>query len=248
MHRVLIADTAEAFTDDVCKQLKDDFAIKACRDGHKLLEICYEFDPDILVLNLMLPGLDGITAIRTLRDAGNDVAVIALLRFAGDYVLSQLAALDVKYVLTKPCAASLAVSHIRQLSLLLMQPDVKPWCLENEVEWILLSLGFRMGKSKFWIVCQTVLYKYRHMNSTVMKEIYPYVARHRGSNVAQVEKAIRTAIAEAFAQGDREIWRMYFPYTQKCPTNEEFLFRIAGSLMQKARLKKPYVPELEKAE
>lgn len=248
MYRVLIVDPSDTFVKDIDKQIKDDFLTRTYTEGHNFFAHYKAFEPDILVLNLMTPGLDGIAVLRTLRDTGSDTAVIVLTCLAADYVLAQLTALNVKYVLTKPCTANLAVSHIRQLAALLMQPDVKPWCLENEVEWMLLNLGFCMGKPKFHILCQAILYKYKKGTCSITKEIYPWVARCWGSNAGQVEKAIRTAITEAYARGDQSVWQMYFTSLQKCPTNEEFISRIAGSLVQKARLRKPFTPDQEKAE
>lgn len=252
MQRLLIADPAEEFANGIERQLRKCFYVKICRSGDKLEELIHRFEPDILLLDMMLPGIDCMSFLRTLRTSGNDVAVLALLRIAGDYILSQLQALNVKYVLTKPCTVSLAISHIRQIGFQLQNPDMKEWCLENELENILLSLSLRMGKPRYRIVCQAILYKYAHLDSPVMKGIYPAVAKSRGTSATQVEKAIRDAIADAYENGDHRMWRMYFtprkssksPY----PTNEEFIARIAGCLLQKTRLKKPYVPIIEKVE
>ncbi len=249
---MLIADPAGEFARGIEKQLGAIYQVKICRSGNDLEEQLRVFRPDILVLDMMLPGIDCVSFLRAMRAAGNHTAVLAVLTIAGEYILSQLSQLKVKYVLTKPCTVNLAVWHIRQIGLYLQNPDTKDWCLENELESTLLNLGFRMGKPRYSIVCEGVLYKYAHPDSTVMKQIYPALAQMRGTTVTQVEKAIRDAIADAYENGDKAIWRMYFvprrgskaPY----PTNEEFIARIAGCLQQKARLREPCTQLIEIAQ
>jgi DNA-binding response OmpR family regulator len=49
-----------------------------CHDGDSGLSAIIEHDPDVVVLDLMMPGLSGTAVCRTLRAAGNDVPIIIL--------------------------------------------------------------------------------------------------------------------------------------------------------------------------
>ena len=50
-----------------------------CLSDVKQLEARLEFQrPDLIVLDLMMPGDDGLTALRRLRDAGDDLSVVML--------------------------------------------------------------------------------------------------------------------------------------------------------------------------
>src|SRR3954454_13323552 len=49
-----------------------------CADGDTGLDAVIDTDPDVVVLDLMLPGLSGLAVCRALRAAGNDVPVIML--------------------------------------------------------------------------------------------------------------------------------------------------------------------------
>ena len=65
-------------------------------------------------------------------------------------------------------------------------------------------------------------------NQRMVKEFYPAVATLRGRpNWKQSERAIRDVKEEAYRVCDRTTWETYFPGTSKCPTNKEFILRLA---------------------
>ena len=248
MRRLLIADADGELSKGIKKQLRELYQIEICQDGDALAALVCDFDPDILFLDMSMTGVDGFTLLQSLIISGRQTSVLVLLNINSDYILHRLERLGVQAVLTKPCKASMAVSHIRQVDFYLQHPDMKNWCLENEAENILLDLGFCIGKSRYHALCRAIAYKFYH-NDSQMKEVYLHVANEQRTTLAQVEKAVRDAVIDAYNNGDPILWKMYFkprrnsktPY----PTNEEFISRIVECLRQKTRLKKPY---LEKAE
>lgn len=246
MQRLLIADGSGIFARRLAKELSDAFVIEVCRDGDSTLEMLHSFDPDILFLDTMLPGIDSFTVLHTLRASGRPTGVIVLSDLTDALTASRLNALNVSYILPKPCVVNLAVSHIQDLSFRLRYPDTEDWCVDNEIDRILLSLYFRMGPSRNKIVWHAVRYRYDNPDSSYMKEVCPAVARRCGGTITQVEKAIRDGIHVAFAKGNKTIWQMYFPPGAdgilKCPGSDEFLSRIAHCLIQRARVKPPYIP------
>lgn len=252
MHRLLIADSTEALGKQIAKQLKDDYLVELCHNGKQVLERIHAFEPDILLLDIMLTGADSLSLLRALQTSGRKTKVIAISRVINEYTVEQLTERGVCYILTKPCAVGLVVSHIREISFRLDHPGGEDWCPENETDGILLSLNFRMGPSRYNCVFEAVLLKYRSPNIKFMKELYIDVARVCGGNYQRVEKAIRDAIEDAYESGDKLLWALYFPPDEKrdkpCPNNEDFIARIVGCLKQRARIKKPYAPSIKKAQ
>jgi DNA-binding NarL/FixJ family response regulator len=53
-------------------------------DGEAVVALASELDPDVVLMDLVMPGLDGVSAIRRLRALGSRAAVIVLTSFAGD--------------------------------------------------------------------------------------------------------------------------------------------------------------------
>ena len=64
MHKLLIADSSEPFTDALKAVFENDFTLQICQDGETTLEMMLSFQPDVLILNLMLPFKDGLTVLQ----------------------------------------------------------------------------------------------------------------------------------------------------------------------------------------
>ncbi len=47
---------------------KGGFAVVACRDGHEALATAYTAQPQLIVLDVIMPGLDGLEALRQLKE------------------------------------------------------------------------------------------------------------------------------------------------------------------------------------
>ena len=76
--RVLIADDHVGIVNQVAALLRPEFEIVAtARDGMSALDCVRRFDPDIALLDLYMPGMNGLDVVRTLRTSGvRTVAVI----------------------------------------------------------------------------------------------------------------------------------------------------------------------------
>ena len=96
---------------------KEGFAVSEARDGHQALEVARREDPDLIVLDIMMPGLDGVEVCRRLRaeDQFRSTLITFLTARQEDY--SQIAALDVggdDYV-SKPIKPRLLVARVKAL-------------------------------------------------------------------------------------------------------------------------------------
>lgn len=236
MPRLLIADAATDFADAVKKQLNKFFEIMVCHDGTQALELISSFVPDILLLDLMLPNLDGLSVLYNLRAVGNKVKVITLSGFYDDSVLARIAKLDVSCALMKPCALSNVVARVHELARE-QNTGQEGFCLESETEDILLQLSFRLDVSRCACVQYAIRERFFNEHCFVTKELYPAVAKRHNGTITQVEKAVRDCIKDAFANGNKAVWRLYFP-SGKCPSNEVFIGRIVVYLQRLCRKNK----------
>lgn len=244
MLRLLIASDDEAVVNEVKEQLKDEYAIENCGSGKWALELLRSFSPDLMLLDAKLTDIDCFSVMRGLRASGKRVGTIFITALLNEYAVKQMTSLNVDCVLLKPCRASLLINHIRSLGFLIRYPDDKDWHVDMEVDSVLLDLGFRMGPDRYQYVRQAVLERYADRSNMLMKQLYAEVVRKYGGNNKQIEKAIRDSIKVARMSTDPELWGLLFrleldgkPY---CPTNEEFITRIATYLKQRARIKPPY--------
>lgn len=240
MRRLLIADAEGVFGSALKKRLQGQYLVKLCQNGTQCLEQISKFDPDIALIDVSLPGTDGLTVIRALCASGRDIKVIAVSGFTGEYALSALESLGVAYIFTKPCDLGAVAACVRDMDRQIENAD--SWCLEIEADRLLLTMGFSVGRSSYQYTLDALCMKYRNFRCATTKELYPALAKQYHSNVKQVEKAIRDSIRSAWGHGNRSLWHLYFP--NGCPGNDEFLARMAKALMCKERLKLPLADEM----
>ena len=56
--------------------------IGEAKDGDEALALCEQLDPDVLTLDLVMPGLDGIGVLKALKAAGKDIPVVVVSAFS----------------------------------------------------------------------------------------------------------------------------------------------------------------------
>lgn len=77
--RVLVVEDEANVAEVVARYLqRDGFATTVARDGNSALHIMKTDGADLVVLDLMLPGVDGITVAKTLRENGDNTPIIML--------------------------------------------------------------------------------------------------------------------------------------------------------------------------
>lgn len=111
--RVLVVDDERFLADAVTMGLVHaGFLVRQAGDGRGALELVAGFDPDLVVLDIMLPDLDGLEVCSWLRQTGNDVPVLFLTaRDSTEDTVAGLAAGGDDY-LTKPFAVAELVARI----------------------------------------------------------------------------------------------------------------------------------------
>jgi CheY-like chemotaxis protein len=90
MRKLLIADAGEEFCLALAEMLSSSYTIRMCQDGKQALELLESFCPEVMVLDLTIPGTDGITLLERAAAKGFRPTVLATTRFCNDYVQKSL--------------------------------------------------------------------------------------------------------------------------------------------------------------
>lgn len=227
MQRVMIVEASRDMARAIEKQLQGRFQVSTCCGGDALIDEICRFRPDILVLDMLLPGVDGITVLRTVNALGIRPVVICIARVFSYYMDLVAAELGIAYLLSKPCDPCVVAAHITRLSgcakeLLIPYPDER-----TIVTNMLLSLGLSEKHMGFACLTELILRAKNAPELSYTKELYPAVGRQRNCSAAQVERGLRTAIEAAWRNGDEAVWRLYFLQSphghMEQPTNGEFI-------------------------
>jgi DNA-binding NarL/FixJ family response regulator len=106
--RVLLADDHEAFLAVEARLLEPEFeVVTTARDGRAVLEEVARLAPDILLLDISMPVLDGIQAARLLKAFGCQANIFMTVHGDQDYVQAGLAAGALGYVVKSRLATDL---------------------------------------------------------------------------------------------------------------------------------------------
>ena len=117
--RVLIADCSVKFCDELIQALAkiSDFEIAGTvNDGEQAIKLVKETEPDVLVLDMMLPKKDGLEVLKSFAniDIAKKPVVIAVSQFMTEYVASTAANLGVRYLMLKPLNVDELVEKIQE--------------------------------------------------------------------------------------------------------------------------------------
>ena len=115
--RILIAEDEKDLREVTVKRLKaEGFGVDGCGDGKEVLEYLEAADYSLVILDIMMPRMDGLTALKKIRQMGNPVPVLLLT--AKDAVADRVAGLDTGAddYLTKPYAFEELLARIRALA------------------------------------------------------------------------------------------------------------------------------------
>ena len=117
--RIVIADDHPIFRDGLRKllSLEDDFdVVGEARDGNEVLEIVRQTEPDVLLLDLRMPGMDGLSVLQNLKNAGSKTRIIILTASEDKNEFVQAMKLGCSGIVLKQTATELLYKSIRKVN------------------------------------------------------------------------------------------------------------------------------------
>ena len=233
--RVLIADGMEDFRIALADSLKSKYQVHVSTDGREALQTLQADPPDLLIIDLMLPGYDGLGLLQQSAKRQPLPIVLATTRYLNDYILHTAQRLGVAYLMMKPCDVRAVAARAEDLLAQSASPKIRP-DLNAGLASLLLSLGMPTKLRGYYCCRLAVPELVRDPDLSITKELYPEVGRMGGWTAAQVERAIRSAIQAAWTRRDDQVWRQYFSPgpdgTIPRPTNAAFLTRLAAHFLR----------------
>ncbi|SEM88309.1 two-component system, response regulator, stage 0 sporulation protein A [Mesobacillus persicus] len=224
--------------------------VGVAHNGQDCLEMLSETEPDVLLLDIIMPHLDGLAVLEKLRDSGKyNPHVIMLTAFGQEDVTKNAVELGASYFILKPFDMENLGNHIRQVSGkakgLARKPlgtsykassEQKPKNLDASITSIIHEIGVPAHIKGYLYLREAISMVFNDIEllGSITKVLYPDIAKKFNTTASRVECAIRHAIEVAWSRGNIESISSLFGYTVSMskakPTNSEFIAMVADKL------------------
>lgn len=249
--RVLIGDD----NNDFCEVLRsymesqeDLEIVGVAANGAEVLNLVTRETPDVIILDIIMPQLDGIGVLERLAtmDLPRRPKIIMLTAVGQERIAQKVLDMGADYYVLKPFSLDVLGNRIRQLAGTVRQfkltpapvatPVVRNRSIDAEVTSIIHEIGIPAHIKGYRYLREAILMVVTRVEllGGVTKELYPTIARNHQTTPSRVERAIRHAIEVAWNRGNVEVINGLFGHTvnreRGKPTNSEFIAMVADKL------------------
>jgi DNA-binding response OmpR family regulator len=198
--RVLVVEDEQAFAETLRKGLRaEGFSVDVAHTGPDGLWRATEYSYDVIVLDIMLPGMSGYEVVKSLRDAGNWTPVLMLTAKDGEYDEADAFDLGADDYLTKPFSYVVLLARLR--ALLRRGAPERPSVLT-------------VGDLRVDPAARTVHRGQEKIELTAREfGLLEFLARRRGEALSKHE--ILTHVWDAHYDGDENVVEVYIGYLRR---------------------------------
>ena len=257
--KILIADDNKEFCNILQKflSMEEEFeVVGTAKDGLEALDKISKEVPDIVILDIIMPHLDGLGVLEELRrmDLEFFPKVVVLSAVGQDQITQKAIQLGADYYVVKPFDFNIFVKRLKQITgfdvdveninkkeyINIPVPNTQyintTKSLEAKITNIMHEIGVPAHIKGYQYLREAIQMVIEDIEllGAVTKELYPSIAEKYGTTSSRVERAIRHAIEVAWARGKMDTIDNIFGYTVNTnrgkPTKSEFIAMIADKL------------------
>ncbi len=246
--KILIVDDAQEARDKlsaIIKEMPDVELIGTAANGMCAIEMINRLKPNIVLLDIIMPQLDGFGVMEYLCEHNIMPEVIIISALAQENFIYRALSLGAKYYIAKPFEKETVKSRIRDVISLSKgampfknqrEQTVQRTSLDEKISSVFILIGIPAHIKGYHFLREAVKMVVENPDSInrITKELYPGIARKFSTSSSKVERAIRHAIEVAWTRGRIENINDLFGFKvygkNDKPTNGEFIALIADKL------------------
>ena len=254
---VAIADDNEKMVEILGRMIEEDKDLTLVGKAHNGEEICNiikEREPDVVVLDIIMPKMDGLTVMENCQHdhmLKKTPAFIVVSAVGQERITEDAFSLGAEYYMLKPFDNQVLLNRIKNLrrrSDRRIRENVRPSVvreepgaygtrnLETDVTNIIHEIGVPAHIKGYQYLRDAIILAVNdiEMLNSITKVLYPTIAKKHQTTPSRVERAIRHAIEVAWSRGKMDTIDALFGYTVSTgkgkPTNSEFIALIADKI------------------
>lgn len=253
---ILIADENKEHVTrlrSVLESYEDINSVEVCYAGEDALKKVIANQPDVVVLDVILSGLDGYAIIEEAKKKLVKSKFIVVSSLTSETFVQKAMALGVEYYMVKPVSAELVLKRIKDIYSIsqsrneakerntnLLSDDVKinkNKLLEEKITNIFITVGIPAHIKGYHFLREAIKMAIENPDviNSITKQLYPSIAERFSTSASKVERAIRHAIEVAWNRGKIENINAVFGVkvysNNEKPTNGEFIALVADKML-----------------
>lgn len=264
---ILIADDNADFVTTLVNHLSkenDMEVIGIARDGKEACEKVISMKPDVLLLDVIMPYLDGLGVLEKLNVTNLEkMPTCIMLSAVGQTKITQKAiSLGAEYYVVKPFDIEVLVNRIRDIKNYRPTPtstiDNCYMVKESKAQYIEINEIDKKNQENLEALVTNVIHEigvpahikgYQYLREAIMmvvqdidvinqitKQLYPEIATRYHTTPSRVERAIRHAIEVAWARGKNDAVESIFGYTISASKGKPTNSEFIAMIADKLRL------------
>lgn len=249
--QVILADDNREFAQLLEEHLstQPDFeVVGVAYNGGEVIELLRKQVPDVLVLDIIMPHLDGLGVLEQIHELNIHPVpkIIMLTAFGQENITQRAVELGASYYILKPFDMDVLTERIRQMkgntnAIRVKQTTMNTLStrsnnLDANITSVIHEIGVPAHIKGYLYLREAITMVYNEIDllGAITKTLYPRIAEKFNTTPSRVERAIRHAIEVAWSRGNMDSIRNLFGYTinvsKAKPTNSEFIAMVADKL------------------
>ena len=265
--KVLLADDCAEYASIIKESLEVNENIEIvgiANDGMEAIEMTNRLNPDVLILDVIMPKLDGLGVLEKLKNENQNVNIIMLSALGQEKITSKAIALGADYFMVKPCDTETLLNRVLDYAEdkniyfknieveptpknninLINENNTTPFIknndgnIESKITNIMHEVGIPAHIKGYLYLREGIKMVIEDVNllGAVTKELYPNIAKRYETTPSRVERAIRHAIEVSWSRGKTELTEMLFGYSLKNAKNKPTNSEFIAVISDKLRL------------
>jgi len=241
--KILIANENAEESQRILEKLTTEeikFDVKQVNNGNDAIEVLKNEDFDLLIVDIVLPEIDGFEVIENAKEINKNLKVIVLSALASDVFMKKATNLGISYFMLKPISYDVLkkrVVDVLEQSDVSQNKQIASKEIEEKIANIFITVGIPAHIKGYQFLREAIKLSMGNPEiiNSITKKLYPSIAEKFETSASKVERAIRHAIEVAWNRGKIENINSVFGLTvysnNEKPTNGEFIALVADKML-----------------